>query len=137
MFRKGTIYGWKKSCGCLKGKAHYKHGQRHNPIYQRYYKMIARCYSPKTKCYPQYGGRGITVCDEWRESFENFYKWVLENGYDPNVNGVYLSLDRIDNNKGYSPDNCRLVAPKVQQNNKRSNHLCEYKGGKVYPVTIC
>jgi len=121
------------SCGCGKIKARATHGQRHKPIYGKYYKMLDRCYSPKNPYYKNYGGRGITVCDEWRHSFEAFYKWSLENGYNPDVKGVLLSLDRIDNNKGYSPDNCRWATPKVQQNNKRSNVYYSFKG-KAYTL---
>ena len=100
--------------------------------------MKRRCYNPKCKNYNNYGGRGITVCEEWLDnekiSFGNhshnitkgflaFKEWALENGYADN-----LSLDRIDNNKGYYPKNCRWVTQKIQNNNKRNNLLISYKG---------
>lgn len=84
--------------------------------------MVARCNYPSCHKYPSYGGRGVKVCDEWRH-FRTFEKWALENGYQEG-----LSIDRIDNNKGYSPNNCRWVDRYVQQNNMRSNHFVECNG---------
>ena len=71
----------------------------------------------------RYGGRGILICDSWNEDFTEFYKWSMENGYFEE-----LSIDRIDNDKGYSPDNCRWATVKVQSNNRRNVHLVTYKG---------
>lgn len=90
--------------------------------------MKDRCYNPNFKDYKNYGGRGITVCNEWQtphswKGGRAFEKWALENGYADN-----LTLDRIDVNKGYSPENCRWVSMKVQQNNKRNNRVITYKG---------
>lgn len=90
--------------------------------------MKDRCYNPNFKEYKHYGGRGITICDEWQtphswKGGRAFKKWALENGYADN-----LTLDRIDVNKGYSPENCRWVSMEVQQNNKRNNRLITYKG---------
>lgn len=90
--------------------------------------MKDRCYNPKFKDYKNYGGRGITVCDEWQtlhswKGGRAFKKWALENGYADN-----LTLDRIDVNKGYSPENCRWVTMKEQQNNKRNNRVITYNG---------
>ena len=91
-------------------------------------KMKERCFYKKDIHYSNYGGRGITVCDEWNtpnshEGWKRFKKWALENGYNDT-----LTIDRIDNNKGYSPDNCRWVTPKVQSNNRRTNRYITYKG---------
>jgi hypothetical protein len=85
--------------------------------------MVARCHRKNTKAYPAYGGRGITVCDEWKNSFQSFYDWAMENGYNDG-----LSIDRIDNDKGYSPVNCRWVTMDTQSNNRRSNVTVEYNG---------
>ena len=79
--------------------------------------MRERCYYPKEKRYAQYGGRGIIVCDEWRNDFKAFYDWAMANGYKDN-----LSIDRIDVNGNYEPSNCRWTTLKVQANNKRSHH---------------
>lgn len=90
--------------------------------------MKDRCYNPNFKDYKNYGGRGITICEEWQtphswKGGRAFKKWALENGYADN-----LTLDRIDVNKGYSPENCRWVSMKEQQNNKRNNRLISYNG---------
>ena len=97
--------------------------------------MKNRCYNPKSHNYINYGYRGITICDEWNNAERTygvhgcpskgwlaFKKWSLENGYQDD-----LSIDRIDNNKGYSPDNCQWVSRKTQNNNQRSNHRITYK----------
>ena len=83
--------------------------------------MKSRCLNPKDKNYNIYGQRGIDVCAEWF-SFVNFKNWSIENAYDKN-----LTLDRIDNNRGYSPENCRWVGQKVQHRNKRSNRIINGK----------
>jgi len=83
----------------------------------RYKSILSRCYDPKNMYYKNYGGRGIYVCDEWRNDEFAFIKWSLEHGFRPD-----LSIDRIDNDGPYSPDNCRYVDKYVQDNNKRSNH---------------
>lgn len=116
-----------QSCGCLQkeatSKANTTHGHRHTRIYGIWNAMIARCHRKNTKAYPMYGGRGITVCNEWKNGFQAFYDWAMANGYDDD-----LSIDRIDNDKGYSPDNCRWVSVDTQANNKRSNISVEYNG---------
>ena len=118
--------GTTQSCGCLH-KDNLKeqkttHGLYKTRIYRIYYDIKMRCYNPNNDRYNHYGGRGITVCDEWQE-FIPFYDWAMANGYKDD-----LTIDRIDNDKGYSPDNCRWITNKEQQNNKRNNHLITYNG---------
>ena len=90
-----------------------------------YYNMLRRCHDPKNKGYKNYGARGITVCDEWRNDCCIFYKWARDNGYKEG-----LTIDRIDNNKGYSPDNCRWTTCKVQTVNRRNTRWILFNGEK-------
>ena len=113
--------GHTKSCGCLRAETQNGliHGQSNTRLWRIYWSMKGRCNSHN----PNYKGRGISVCDEWKTNFDAFYKWAMENGY-----GENLTLDRIDNEKGYSPHNCRWITMKEQQNNKRNNRRIYYKG---------
>ena len=92
-------------------------------LYQIWHNMKDRCYREKCSEYHRYGGRGITVCDEWRESFEAFRDWAMANGY---MEG--LTIERKDTNGDYCPENCCWATQKEQANNRRTNHLITYKG---------
>ncbi|PFZ08422.1 hypothetical protein COL60_16480 [Bacillus pseudomycoides] len=116
-----------KSCGCLVAehakKLNYKHGFGRTKLYSVYKAMIGRCNNHKDKAFKNYGERGIQVTKEWLDDFIVFREWALQNGYKEG-----LSIDRIDVEKGYSPDNCRWVTREVQANNKRNNIFIRYKG---------
>jgi hypothetical protein len=105
-----------KSCGCLAKDNHYRtHEKTTHKFYSIWNTMIGRCYRESQKSYKDYGGRGITVCDEWKDRPDAFFAWLENNGH---VKGY--QLDRIDNDGNYSPDNCRIITPKENSNDKRN-----------------
>lgn len=124
--------GISTSCGCyhkeLLRKQKYVHGEKHTRLYSTWIKMRHRCNSPNDSHYNSYGGRGIKVCDEWERSYQAFSEWAKANGYDESKSWKECSIDRIDNDKGYSPDNCRWVDYKTQANNRQNNIPITYKG---------
>ena len=121
------VTGHTKSCGCWKrissSERQRTHGQSETRLYRIWRRMKSRCLNSHTKDFPYYGGRGITICDEWVKSYERFRDWACDNGYSES-----LTLDRIIVNKGYSPDNCRWVDRHTQMRNTRSNRNLTFKG---------
>lgn len=126
----GSVF-WKSS-GFLKAKAKCPHcqggrnyrnasGYTDERLYERYRNIIRRINDPNKY-------QGVTICKEWENDYLAFREWALSNGYDDS-----LTIDRIDNSKGYEPNNCRWVSPKAQANNRRSNHIVTYQG-KEYTV---
>lgn len=124
------IRGSAQSCGCLSREIHSKlqttHGMSKTRIYKIWSGIKARCLNPNDKYYINYGKRGITIFKDWELSFESFYNWAINNGYEDN-----LTIDRIDNNKGYFPDNCRWTDYKTQENNRRNNTIYYVNGEKM------
>lgn len=104
----------------------YKHGLCKSRLYRTWTHMIGRCYNATDAAYDNYGGRGIVMCNEWKNSFCSFYDWALENGYNDS-----LTIDRIDVDGNYCPENCRWVDQKTQQNNRRDNVFVEYNGKRI------
>ncbi len=123
--------GTKKSCGCAvidhTGNLNKTHGGRNERLYLVWMDMRRRCYDTKDKNYHRYGGRGISVCDEWKD-YAVFREWANSNGYDKDAKPGECTIDRIDVNGDYCPDNCRWIDIITQQNNRRSNVFITYNG---------
>ena len=116
-----------KSCGCLRKDTNIllntKHGKSNTRLWKTWYEMKNRCNNKDDSNFYNYGGRGIKVCDDWNNNFEHFYDWALKHGYSD-----ALTIDRINNNGNYEPNNCRWISRAEQNNNKRNNHLLTYNG---------
>lgn len=117
-----NLFSSTQSCGCMKRERishlNRSHGDSSHKLYDVRFAAIRRCHCQKDTAYSHYGARGISVCDEWRRSFVAFRDWALANGWKDG-----LSLDRIDNDGPYSPENCRFVTHKQNCNNRRSTNI--------------
>lgn len=131
------ISGESQSCGCLQkeqvGDRARKHGGFGTRLYAIRNSMRQRCNNPNHHAYSNYGGRGITICAEW-EDYAAFKEWAIGAGYDEDAARGEYTLDRIDVDKGYSPDNCRFVDMRQQANNRRVTIVVEHNGEK-HPLT--
>lgn len=132
-----VMLGYTKSCGCFAKKEKSKnltkivtkHNLSRTPLYTLYYTIKKRCYNKNAENYYNYGERGIKMCKDWESDFKSFYKWAINNGYKKG-----LTIDRIDNNKGYYPENCRFVTHKEQANNRKNTVFVKIYG-KFLPMS--
>lgn len=119
--------GRKKSCGCLSRYMRIQnnttHGMSKTRLYTIWNGIKKRCYNPNFENYKHYGGRGIEVCNEWKNDFEVFASWAMDNGYTDE-----LTIERIDVNKNYCPENCKWITKTEQAKNKRTSRYFTYDG---------
>jgi hypothetical protein len=126
--------GHTKSCGCLfietsiaklpedvKGdkNPNYRHGQAHTRLYHVWCDIKGRCLNENRENYERYGGKGVTMCNEWKDNFDAFRKWAMDNGFCEESTGKEQSIDRIDPRKGYCPENCQWIT--LSENVTRRN----------------
>lgn len=115
--------GTTKSCNCVGAERvrgfNLTHGHGHERLNGVWHGMKERCFNPSATNYPDYGGRGITVCDEWAKDYQAFRDWSLANGYNEKAKRGECTLDRVNVNGNYEPGNCRWVSMKVQAHNRR------------------
>lgn len=130
---RGDSLGKVNSCGCLKEEqdkanltANHTHKMSGSKLYQAWTGMKQRCYNPNNQKYKNYGERGIRVCAEWKEDSNTFIEWALNNGFSEN-----LTLDRIDVNGDYEPNNCRWITNQEQCENRTTNVLVSYNGDTI------
>lgn len=127
VFVRNLKTGATQSCGCLYLETRSPfatfHGLRKHPLYNIWSGLKNRCFNPNLYSYKDYGGRGISVCEEWRNNFQSFYDWATKNGWEKG-----LEINRINNNGNYEPSNCNFVTSKINSRNRRNNVLIEYRG---------
>ena len=123
------------SCGCHKAKAlskaTRKHGFSDELLYKRWKSMRKRCQNVNNPMYRYYGGKGITVCDEWNNDYTKFREWCYANGYNKDIKGYELTLDRIDTNGNYEPSNCRWVNMTTQVRNRSITRKTIFRGEEL------
>lgn len=125
-----------KSCGCRNIEEatkrivnfNTKHSGSNTRLFRIWSHMKSRCYNSNSTNFSDYGGRGIAICEEWKLDFASFHEWAMDNGYDENAPRGKCTLDRIDVNGDYCPENCRWVDAKKQANNRRNNSVIAFNG---------
>lgn len=131
-----VLSGNTKSCGCFRkeyvANKNQTHGKSRHPLYVVYCGIKQRCLDAKSRNAYAYHDRGITVCNEWRNSFDAFYNWAISNGWQPG-----LQIDRIDNNGNYCPENCRVTTYFENSLNKSNTLYINYNGQKVPLKKVC
>lgn len=129
------ISGKSKSCGCqlssLAKTAFTTHNQSHSRLYSIFNGMKQRCYNKNHNSYHNYGARGIIICEEWLNNFGKFYTWAINNGYKDD-----LTIDRIDVDRNYEPDNCQWITLQEQQLNKNNTVYVEYQGNNISLIKL-
>jgi hypothetical protein len=113
------------------------HGDSNSRLYKLYCGIKQRCFYLKNINYKNYGGRGIIMCEEWKNNYSLFKKWSLNNGYIENEGRNILTIDRIDNNGNYEPNNCRFITNKENSQNRRNNYSIEYNGEFFNLKNLC
>lgn len=126
------LSGHTQSCGCIppipKNISWIKHHKSNTRLYNIWKSMKRRCLAPTDHAYKYYGARGIQVCDEWKNDFDSFYEWSMNNGYNPDAKHGECTIDRIDVNGNYEPDNCKWVNMIEQANNKTDTKRYLFNG---------
>lgn len=136
VYKYHLLNGHTQSCGCYHKERAKEvkttHGMSRTRLDKIYRAMKERCYNPNHKMYKYYGGKNIKICEEWLNDIENFFNWAKNNGYSDK-----LTIDRIDSNKDYSPDNCRWITMAEQNKNKSNNIWITYNGETKLLVDWC
>ena len=129
---RNLLNGTCKSCGCYfkENPPHITHNLYYTKLHNIWIGMKSRCYNQNNKRYKTYGAKGIVVCDEWQE-FQTFYNWAMNHGYNSNAKRGECTIDRIDVNGNYCPENCRFITIKKQQRNKTNTRYINYND-KIY-----
>lgn len=143
VFQGNLTQGKSKGCGCSArdrlSDINRTHGKRHTRLYNVWCNMRRRCYSSNNSHYKYYGGRGIKVCDEWlgKNGFQNFWDWAYSNGYDEDAPHGECTIDRIDVNGNYCPENCQWINSSKQMRNRTDTHWVEFDGEVLSLAEFC
>lgn len=118
-----SAFNRNNSCGCMVRKSRITHHKSNTRLFDIWRGMKKRCYNPNSPAYQWYGEKGIKLCKDWEDNFENFYNWAVNNGYREN-----LTIERTDIDKDYEPSNCKWITNEEQANNRRTCNFITYQG---------